>query len=301
MKKTSDCEYQKIIRHGAWDKFSQKHGTKDIIISSVVAVVIGIGWWFVFKRGDDSLLIALATLGIFFLVYCAIYLCYFRKEHVNLYNDEQERINQLEETWTGPQIELLLPVRTVNFPEVWAIGLPKFATISVQNPSKRQTITDLSVEWTKITWVQRNGQEIDQTLSFQAFSGKPNMVFKSGITILPGSEERIDIARIKSEDQEEKMVLLLKNEVVIDSATYDVITQEDLITGNPHQTRKKLCLMLDLVIKGYMDNRQIKPRQFRMYVTFQTITSHAYFENGWKESTDEIKTRESWFSTTDGS
>ena len=96
MEKITYGHYQKIIRKGAWDKFSTKHGILDIIISLCVIVFVGFIWFFVFKRGDDSVLTALAVLVVFFLIYSIVYLGYFAREHAIIYNEQKNKIEKFE-------------------------------------------------------------------------------------------------------------------------------------------------------------------------------------------------------------
>lgn len=95
MEKTTYCQYQKFIRKGAWDKFSKKHGIPDIIISLVAAVFVGFIWRVVFKRGIESMLIALAVLGVCFLIYSVCYFVYRAREYVVVYNNQREKIDIL--------------------------------------------------------------------------------------------------------------------------------------------------------------------------------------------------------------
>jgi hypothetical protein len=96
MEEITYCQYQKIIRKGAWDKFSTNHGILDIIISLSVSVFVGFIWFFVFKRGDDSVSTALAVVVVFFLIYSIVYLGYFAREHASIYNEQKNEIAKFE-------------------------------------------------------------------------------------------------------------------------------------------------------------------------------------------------------------
>ena len=85
MEEMSYRQYQNRVRKGAWKKFSQKHGIPDLIISLVVSVIVGIL--------SNSLYLAMITLGVFYLIYSVIYLGYFAKEHVAIFNKQQKTID----------------------------------------------------------------------------------------------------------------------------------------------------------------------------------------------------------------
>jgi hypothetical protein len=97
MSKKTYSQYQKIIREGAWKKFSNKHGILDICISLVVSILVGIVWWKIFG-GSESLIIALAVLVLFLLIYSIFYLGFFHKEHVFVYNRQEDKIRRFDKS-----------------------------------------------------------------------------------------------------------------------------------------------------------------------------------------------------------
>lgn len=95
MPKVSFKEYQNIIRKGAWEKFANEWGIKGSILSLLLGIIAGIGWWVIFG-GLDSLLIALAVFGFSVLCFMVFYIGFFDREHVFVYNKQKTEYEQLQ-------------------------------------------------------------------------------------------------------------------------------------------------------------------------------------------------------------
>lgn len=133
-------QYQKTVRIGAWKKFSSKHGIVDLIISSIVSLFIGIIYWYASSKSLESVLISLATLGVFWVIYSSIYLGYFSKEHFLVYKTQQEKIVKLKHVIDSRKANL--EVQEYSYPNY---GQSKKVGISIQNNDKHDVFPRVKI------------------------------------------------------------------------------------------------------------------------------------------------------------
>ena len=196
MEKTTYRQYQKIIRREAWQKFSKRHGIQDIIIAVLVGAVVGFMDRF-YLKGNETLLVALATFGIFFIVYSVFYLGYFAREHLEIYTIQNNTIENLEKRLQTEVFDIKIEdAKMYNMhgrdEEVnYSIMLP------VTNLDKKNKIIDLEA---KIVY-------IDQTYVFDGspttlpFNDSIPLVWQDGETkseLIPEASFGLEIASLDS-------------------------------------------------------------------------------------------------------
>jgi len=139
-------QIQSKIRAKAWDKFSTKHGISGIVISTVVTTLVPFLYWYIFREGLESVIIALSILGIFFIVYNVFYLGYFYREYVSDYNLLGDKIQELENKLGVPVINQGIEISPYIEFDVRKIG------VQIYNSTFENT-SNLKVELIRLTHI----------------------------------------------------------------------------------------------------------------------------------------------------
>jgi hypothetical protein len=95
MGKSTYSQYQSIVRKRAWTKFTKEWAIKGTVFSLLAGLIAGIVGWVMFGEAQ-SLILALAVLGVFFLAFMVFYLGFFHRESVTVYNEQNNTIARLE-------------------------------------------------------------------------------------------------------------------------------------------------------------------------------------------------------------
>lgn len=146
MPKVTYSQIQSKIRAKAWDKYSTKHGISEVVISVIVPILVAFLYWYIFREGWESVIIALAILGIFFIVYSVFYLGYFYREYVSDYNSLGDKIQELENKLGVPVTDQGIEISPYIEFDVRKIGL------QIYNSTFENT-SNLKVELIRLTHI----------------------------------------------------------------------------------------------------------------------------------------------------
>jgi hypothetical protein len=96
MDKISYNQYQSLVRNRAWKRFKSEHPLFDLISPLVVGLVVGIIESFRLAKKIEPVTTAFVTAFVTSLVYGILYIWYFSREHVSIFNENKKRINEAQ-------------------------------------------------------------------------------------------------------------------------------------------------------------------------------------------------------------
>ena len=262
MGKTTYSQYQRIIRKGAWKKFSKKHGIVDIITSAVCAILVALFSLYVLRNGIEFVLNALATLVLFFVVYSLCYLVYyFSDEHVTTYNSKQDRIDQLVNKWESYIVDIKLIPKTHLFLS------NKEAGIRIDNIELKR-IDELTIRITALDWIKLDnniGKNILETIDP---SKRTIKILKR--TILPTEPQTFyEIAEICENGE---FVLLLNDDLIIEDYEQVGKSTDEIFS-------QRAMIDIHLEVDGLFDNRPIRTIQYWGKINFiREITNRLFID-----------------------
>lgn len=140
---TTYSEYQKNVRKLAWKRFKKDHPVFDLTAPLVVGVVVGL-WESLRLVGRIALLTTgLVTAVVTFYIYSVVYLWYFSREHVFIYNEQHKRIEQFWPESLDIHVYYNLDMRELMDDKGNKITSAGF---TAKNASKKNRIVELTAE-----------------------------------------------------------------------------------------------------------------------------------------------------------
>ena len=141
MDKVTYRQYQKIIRRKAWDRFKREHPIFDLVVPLVIAFAVGLAESIRITGRVEPVITAFVTAVGTAIIYSILYIWYFSREHVAVYNGDQQQLAEQFNT-IHPKVNLEL---SPYHPEAGDNGV-RWAGIYIQNRSGIQAIQQCKVQ-----------------------------------------------------------------------------------------------------------------------------------------------------------
>ncbi len=129
MEKVTYSQYQKVIRRKAWERFKKEHPPFDLIVPLGIGLIFAVIESFLIAGRIEPVRTASATVAITVAIYCILYIWYFSREHVFLYNSNNEVINSYIEKYETKPIEVDIDLDEWEYVESVSLGVTSIPPI----------------------------------------------------------------------------------------------------------------------------------------------------------------------------
>jgi hypothetical protein len=185
------CQYQKIIRRSVWKQFKKEHPLFDLIIPIIVGLLIGILQSLYFTRSIEPILVTSGAAVVTVFIYIVLYLYYFSKEQVFVYNTNVEEVNRLGKM-INPDVRFGL---SEYRPNVRKPGDSRMVGVTIENLGVNE-IKDCIVNLDSIELESYGTSHLPMTLHW---SNDNSPASNGRLDIKPGQKVHLDIAYSKAD------------------------------------------------------------------------------------------------------
>ncbi len=123
MEKVSYSQHQQIVRGKAWERFKKEHPLFDLIVPLGVGLVLGLIESFRIAGKIEPVIAASVTAAITIVIYCVLYIWYFSREHVFIYNNNKEQINSYIDKYEAKPIRVNIGLDEWEYAESISLGV----------------------------------------------------------------------------------------------------------------------------------------------------------------------------------